>query len=119
MSSTAKPQPLHRIASLVARMRPAFPECGLSLSLLWDWTLEHLGLQRKWSGDARAIDDPLERAMAIFEASLPTLKASLANDRPAHRREVMRAAYAVLAAAKETNRRTEALAKELTPQEIT
>ena len=103
---------------LLARMRNAFPECRLSLTLCWDWTLEQLGLQRKWSGEARAIDDPMERALATFEAALPTLKAALANDPAGKRHEVMRAAHAIMAAARETHRRTEALAEELNPRQL-
>lgn len=108
-------QPLSRINALVSRMRTAFPECAVSLSLLGQWILEQLGLQRRWSCDARAIDDPLEAALVTFEAALPTLKGALANDPPARRREVMTAAHAILHAARETHRRTEALAAEITP----
>lgn len=113
MNTTVPPIP--RALALLARMRPAFPECRLSLGLIWDWLLEQVGLQRKWSAKARAIDDTLEVALITFEAALPTLKQALANDPPAKRHRIMKAAHAILHAAKETHDRTEKLAAEIAP----
>lgn len=112
--NTTTASPLLRIAALLTRMRASFPECRLSLSLCCDWLLELVGLQRKWTGDARAIDDPLEAAIVRLDQSLPRFKKAFENDPPAVRHQNMRDLHAVIAAARETHLRTEALAAEMT-----
>lgn len=91
--------PLQRIHRLAARALAAFPECTLSWSLVVEWCKEHLLLQRRWSREALAIDDEMERVA-------PDLADCLRNDPPGKRRKIW-------LAWKETNRRTRALAQEL------
>lgn len=62
-------------------MRAAFPECGLSLSLLWDWALEQKAQHQQWAVSIAAIDDEMER-------EAPELWECLQNDPPAKRRRV-------------------------------
>jgi hypothetical protein len=93
------PSPLRRIQVLAIRALAVFPECHLSWSLVVEWCKEHILLQRRWSRDALAIDDEMER-------EAPLLAECLQNDCPRKRRRVW-------AAWKETNRRTRALAAEL------
>lgn len=91
--------PVSRIAALAARALAAFPECTLSWSLIVEWCKEHILLQRRWSRDALAVDDEMERCA-------PELAECLSNDPPAKRRKIW-------LAWKETHRRTQALAAEL------
>lgn len=97
-------QPLARIVALVARMRPAFPECALSLGLLWEWTMEHLAWLRERAADVRAIDDEMERVA-------PELWDCLQNDPPGKRKRIWQAWQA-------THARTEQRAADLTPPKI-
>jgi hypothetical protein len=99
LSTVAAPSPLARIHRLASRALCAFPECTLSWSLVVQWCREHLLLQRRWSREALAIDDEMERAA-------PELADCLANDPPAKRRKIW-------LAWKETHRRTQALAQQL------
>jgi hypothetical protein len=93
------PSPLRRIQVLAIRALAVFPECHLSWSLVVDWCKEHILLQRRWSREALAIDDEMER-------EAPLLAECLQNDDPRKRRRVW-------AAWKETHRRTQALAQQL------
>jgi hypothetical protein len=95
------PAPVLRIQALATRALSAFPECGLSWGLIRDWALEQCGLQRRWAGDVRAIDDEMERVA-------PLLAECLQNDPPAKRR-------AIWLAWKETHARTELRAREISP----
>lgn len=112
---TPRPTPLVRAFALVTRMQGAFTECALSLSVLSGWIREQLGLEKAWSTAARAVDDTLEPALVELETALPELKAALRNDPPAQRRAILTAIAHVIAAAKETHTRTEALSKEIDP----
>lgn len=91
--------PVQRIFRLSTRALAAFPECKLSWSLVADWCREHLLLQHRWSFDARAVDDEMQRVA-------PELATCLRNDPPAQRRRIMKAI-------EETHRRSEKLAKEM------
>lgn len=91
--------PVSRIQRIAARALSVFPECSLSWSLVVEWCKEHLLLQRRWSREALAIDDEMERVA-------PDLAECLRNDSPAMRRKIW-------VAWKETHRRTQALANEL------
>lgn len=91
--------PVSRIQRIAARALSVFPECSLSWSLVVEWCKEHLLLQRRWSREALAIDDEMERVA-------PDLAECLRNDSPALRRKIW-------VAWKETHRRTQALANEL------
>jgi len=93
------PTSLRRILHLAGRALGAFPECRLSWSLVVQWCKEHITLQHRWSREALAIDDEMERVACELAACLR--KAS-----PATRRKITRACA-------ETHRRSEALAKEL------
>jgi hypothetical protein len=97
--------PLSRIQSLATRALAAFPECSLSWSLILEWAREQLGCHRRWSGDARAIDDEMERIA-------PELAECLQNDPPAKRTRIW-------LAWKETHARTELLAAQIRPQDST
>ncbi|MES2571082.1 MAG: hypothetical protein V4710_13630 [Verrucomicrobiota bacterium] len=102
VSSVSCPlSPVSRIHRLAARALAAFPECTLSWSLVVEWCREHLLLQRRWSREALAIDDEMERVA-------PDLADCLRNDPPAKRRKIW-------VAWKETHRRTRALAEHLQP----
>lgn len=91
--------PLQRVQILASRALTAFLECTLSWSLVVEWCREHLLLQRRWSRDALAIDDEMERVA-------PDLADCLRNDPASKRRKIW-------LAWKETHRRTQALAAEL------
>lgn len=101
---TTAPAPLLRVLALLQRMRTAFPQLDISLSLLWDWTLEHLGVQRQWAEEARAIDDEMERVA-------PELWQCLQNDPPAKRARIWKAWQT-------TQARTETHAQNLTPPQL-
>ncbi len=90
---------IHRIHRLAARALSVFPECAITWSLVVEWCKEHILLQRRWSRDALAIDDEMERVA-------PELAECLSNDPPSKRRKIW-------LAWKETHRRTQALAAEL------
>ena len=95
----AEVSPIGRIQRLALRARGVFPECTLSWSLVLDWCREHILLQRRWSREAQAVDDPLERIA-------PELADCLRNDPPETRRRILHAC-------RETHRRSQALAAEL------
>lgn len=91
--------PVVRIQSLAHRALAAFPECRISWGLVADWCKEHLLLQHRWSRDAAAIDDEMERVA-------PDLAECLRQVPPDVRRRILRAVN-------ETHRRSETRAAEL------
>ena len=70
-----EPAPIIRIAWLVRRVQAAGCEYPLSIGWIIEWSAQQIGLQRRWSKDAREVDDPIERHMADFERAF-------ANDDP-------------------------------------
>ncbi len=78
-----------------------FPDVRQTLTLVVDWSLAQMGLQRKWSEEARAIDDPLEQNRELIDRVL-------ANETSSTRRKV----EALLA---EVHARTERQAAQLAP----
>ena len=93
--------PILLIHNCAARVRALFPEIRQTLTLIVDWSLAQIGLQRKWSEAVRAIDDPLEQNETLIDEVL-------ANDPPAKRRKVR-------ALLEEVHNRTEIHSAEIAP----
>jgi hypothetical protein len=89
-------QPIVLLLALSIRVRQAFGEVFESTSRIIMHARAQVALQASWSGQIKAIDDPLE-------ATEPLLCKALENDSPAIRSRI-------LAAWRETHRRSESLA---------
>ena len=95
-------QPIVLILSLALRVRQAFGEVFASTSRIIIHARAQVALQMAWSRQIRAIDDPLE-------ALEPLLRKALENDSPAIRCQI-------LAAWRETHRRSEQLSPKVDPK---
>lgn len=115
-SSAPTPAPVVLALSLLVRLRAVACEYALSVANLMAWLRAHIRLQQRWAGDARAIDDPIERALVTLEHAMPTIRHALANDTRTIRSEVLRAIDTLVYAARETHRRTETHAAQLEPR---
>lgn len=95
-------QPIVLLLALSVRVRQAFGEVLQSTSRIIMHARAQVALQTSWSRQIRAIDDPLE-------ALEPLLRKSLQNDSPATRCQI-------LAAWRETHRRSEQLSPKVDPK---
>jgi hypothetical protein len=111
---TAEPQPLLRLLALARRCWESFPECRLSWGIVVDRALAQVGLQRKWSVDVRAIDDPLEQSDILSRLDALVARAT-ANDTPAIRRSMRAALSELKSGLAQIHARSEQASAEINP----